>query len=100
MKCVDCKKTITHGYPIFKKGTSCGDEEDYSGKHICFLCLKDSDEYGMCTICGEEAAYDRDDLRGEDQDCCEEHHDVLCDEEKEDMESFIEYYQDPNHGGD
>jgi hypothetical protein len=100
VKCIECKSEKGKMLPIFKKGTSCGDKEDYSGKVICTSCLEDSEDYGTCFICCEEGAYHRDDLRSEDQDCCDEHYEILDEEEREDMRTIIDYYADPNHGGD
>lgn len=99
-KCVCCesnKKLVS----IFRKGTSNGDSDDYSGKFICKECLEESEKYGVCELCTEETVYHIKDLKGyQGQLYCKEHHSEVIpidDEEEEDWDSFAEYILDPAH---
>lgn len=94
--CMYCKETKDL-VSIFKKGTSIGEEEDFSRKVICKICLKDSEEYGVCNFCSQEGAYCNEDLT---DGYCKEHYDevVPVDEEEADAwSSLSDYYADPSH---
>ncbi len=75
--CHVCKKTKENVIPIFKPGTSCGDESNYykECRYICEGCLQCSEEYGLCGFCGRVGAYHFKNLY-EDEPCvhtCKEH---------------------------
>lgn len=95
--CGDSKSLI----PTFKRNISCGDEDDYSGKVICEDCLRENEDYGICGLCNEDAAYNMKDLR--EYQCelyCKEHYSEIVPEddmEEEDWNSFAEYILDPSH---
>lgn len=99
-KCTQCGLTEDLLLPIYKRGTSAGTEDDYSGKFICEDCLEDSSSYDVCDFCGDEGVYSVKDL---EDGCCEEHMDEVprIYEDSEDDESgwssLAEYYRDPNH---
>lgn len=96
MKCVECESE-RNLIPVFRKGTINGCEEDYSKKMICKECAEESEDYGLCLLCSEEAAYHSEDLI---DGYCKEHYDEVQpsdEEEEEDMDSFSEYHADPSH---
>ncbi|MCU5596213.1 hypothetical protein [Bacillus wiedmannii] len=97
--CIKCKK-VKNLVPIFKRGTYCGDDEDFSDKHICESCLRKSDDYNMCAYCGEDGVYHTKDLKSDSfNNFCKEHYGETFseDEQLEDEESFVEYVHDPSH---
>jgi hypothetical protein len=100
-KCICCGEDNRKLIIIFKRGTDNGYEEDYSGKFICKECLEESNEYGICELCDDDAAYHIKDLRehGSSLYCREHYTEVIPsdDDEEEDWDSFGEYMLDPSH---
>ncbi|MFA1738969.1 hypothetical protein [Lysinibacillus fusiformis] len=96
-KCIQCGKHVQASVPVYKRGTVCGTEEDYSKQVICNTCLKSSEEYAYCCCCGEEGAYStKDMLTDEFSWYCKEHIDESSFEEEEESgwRSYISYIND------
>ncbi|TSI04648.1 hypothetical protein [Lysinibacillus sp. BW-2-10] len=99
-KCVECEKEVTNYIPLYKRGTICGDEEDYSKRVICNHCLKISEDYAYCCCCGNDGAYSIKDLLTDEYNWyCKEHisESILETEEEDNWLNYLDYINDPSH---
>lgn len=95
-KCILCqkKKEMSELYPLFKKGTSLGCEDDFytKPKYICKSCLKHTDEYGECEMCDGTGIYHAEDL--DEWKHCRDHADECKFDEEEEAgwNDMIDYW--------